>query len=170
MQTHEEYRNEVKARYRFSDWAGQVKGDRATTRRDVRLPEPLVDEWTAQRVDSISEGMEGVSGANRYLYEQVHAPQQQRVMVRLYEYDSPLAAHEGLIDIVMTHMAPTLPPCESVATEAGDYVFWLDQKAERFERVEYPTGALLANTPNQSTSARACSLDAHPKSPVGPTR
>lgn len=123
MQTEEEHRNEVKSRYGFSDWAGSVKGDPSVTRTEVQLPEPLVEGWAVERVDSISEGMERVRAANRSLYGRTDAAGRLRVMVRLYEYDTPMAAHEGLIDIVMTYMAPSLPACASVGIQAGDVCF-----------------------------------------------
>ncbi len=123
MATQDDYREAVKARYEFSAWSGRVKGDPDATRKDVKLPETPVEGWILERVDPIGEGGERVEAVDRYLFRRRETDGRERVMVRLYQYPTVLAAHEGLIDVVMTFMATSLPRCASVGTEAGDVCF-----------------------------------------------
>ncbi|MEN8184144.1 MAG: hypothetical protein ABFS46_16585 [Myxococcota bacterium] len=132
----QEYREAVKERYRFSEWAGTVRGDAAVRRQNVELPDFVVGGWTIERAESLTERIEGVVAATRYVYAQDEAARGRRVMVRVYEYDSPLASHEGLIDVVMTLMAPSLPTCADLGIEAGDVCFG--------SRGDPPTGAVFS--------------------------
>lgn len=47
----------------------------------------------------------------------------QRLIVTVFECNSVEDAHESLIDVVMTYMAPSLPRCETRGLEIGDICF-----------------------------------------------
>jgi hypothetical protein len=44
-------------------------------------------------------------------------------MVKLFEHASVPEAHEALVDLLMSSMAPSLPPCAEVGVRAGDVCF-----------------------------------------------
>lgn len=117
----QDFREAVKERYRFSEWAGRVEGEEGVTRRDVRLPDDLVEAWSVERTHDLSEMVEGP--AARYVYARTGDDGRERVMVKLYEHGSVLEAHEALIDLLMSSMAPSLPPCAEVGIRAGDVCF-----------------------------------------------
>lgn len=117
----QDFREAVKERYRFSEWAGRVEGEESVVRRDVRLPDGLVEGWSVERTHDLSEMM-GVPAA-RHVYARTDEGGRERVMVKLFEHASVLEAHEALIDLLMSSMAPSLPPCGEVGVRAGDVCF-----------------------------------------------
>jgi hypothetical protein len=58
----------------------------------------------------------------RYIFNSAGA-RDQRLVVTVFECNSMEDAHESLIDVVMTYMAPSLPRCETRGLEIGDICF-----------------------------------------------
>lgn len=117
----EAYRNRVKANYEFSTWAGQTReGTKDVRLIDVRIGPEQIKGWeleTAEELPAVRQRRE-----LRYIYV---SPQRRgrRILLTTVECNSVLDAHESLIDVVMTYMAPSLPRCETKGLEVGDICF-----------------------------------------------
>ena len=115
------YRNRVKENYGFSEWGGRTKvGDRDVRLTDFVLPTEEFKGWelaeredlpTSSRQQRVVRSIFTSSGKGR------------RIVATVFECNSVLEAHESLIDVVMTYMAPKLPRCESKGLELGDICF-----------------------------------------------
>lgn len=118
----EEYREKVKENYDFSSWAGKTKRPEARPSADFNiLFDTLNDLQLEERKDlPLSYGEKR---AIRYIYSCPESITEDRVVITTYEFESVGEAHEGLINAVMTYMAPTLPTCESKGIEIGDVCF-----------------------------------------------
>ena len=117
----EEYRNRVKANYEFSTWAGQTRAGGADVRlTDVRLDPEALKGWKLEE----SEELPGSKQRReiRYIYAS-HENSKHRLVLTTAECNSVLEAHENLIDVVMTYMAPRLPRCETRGLQLGDICF-----------------------------------------------
>ena len=123
IETDEQYRNQVKANYEFSSWAGDVKeGD-----RDARLPELFVlpaglENWRLEEQEE-QPSTNRQQRVVRYIYNSGREDEGSRVVSTIFNCNSVLEAHETLIDVVMTYMAPSLPRCETKGLEVGDICF-----------------------------------------------
>jgi hypothetical protein len=119
----EQYRNQVKANYEFSTWAGHVKEGN----RDARLAEVLVlpeqlDRWRLEEKEELPS-FNRQQRIVRYIYNSSRDGGGARVDSTVFECNSAIEAHETLIDVVMTYMAPNLPRCETKGLEVGDICF-----------------------------------------------
>jgi hypothetical protein len=119
----ETYRNRVKENYQFSSWAGQTKaGDRDVRIRDFLVPSDVVEGLKLEAREELptSDRQQRIM---RYIFSSSHEASGQRLVVTVFECNSVNEAHETLIDVVMTYMAPKLPRCETTGLEIGDICF-----------------------------------------------
>lgn len=114
----EAFRDRVKQNYDYSEWAGRTKeGDRGVRISGFVLPSntfEVVEKEElspARRQDRVTRYIVSPRGEKR------------RVNITVFECKSVEEAHETLIDIVMTYMAPTLPRCETTNLTVGDICF-----------------------------------------------
>lgn len=117
----EAFRETVKQNYDFSQWAGQTKeGGRDVKISGFALPPTgnlfevvEKEELTPSRRQDRVTRYTCVSppGGNR------------RINTTVFECTTVEEAHETLIDVVMTYMAPSLPRCETTNVELGDICF-----------------------------------------------
>lgn len=117
----EAYRNQVKANYEFATWAGRTREGGADVRlTDVRFGPDDLKEWKLEE----SEELPGSKQRReiRYIYAS-HENGKRRLVLTTTECNSVLDAHENLIDVVMTYMAPRLPRCETRGLQLGDICF-----------------------------------------------
>jgi hypothetical protein len=121
IDTDEAYRNQVKTNYEFSIWAGRTRaGGPDVHLTDVRIGPEEVKGWELEE----SEDLPGPKQqrALRYIYSSSENSKR-RLVLTTTECNSVLEAHESLIDVVMTYMAPRLPRCEARGLELGDICF-----------------------------------------------
>jgi hypothetical protein len=118
----EAYRNRVKGNYEFSTWAGHTReGAKDVRLTDVRISPEQIKGWKLEEVEefpSVRQRRE-----RRYIYVSPESGGRRRLLLTTLECNSVLDAHESLIDVVMTYMAPRLPRCETKGLELGDICF-----------------------------------------------
>ena len=117
----EAFRERVKENYDFSQWAGQTKqGDRNVKISGLELPARAnvfevvekEDLTPSRRQDRVTRYIcVSPPGGNR------------RIITTVFECKTVDEAHETLIDVVMTYMAPSLPRCETTNLTVGDICF-----------------------------------------------
>ena len=121
IDANDNYRNQVKDRYEFSSWAGRTKDG------DARVSGFNVPSDAIRGLELIEREELPPSGRQRritrYVYSSSSEGGGQRQVVTVFECDSPADAHETLIDVVMTYMAPGLPRCETKELSVGDICF-----------------------------------------------
>ena len=118
----EAYRKRVKVNYEFSTWAGHTREGTTDVRLlDVRIGPEQIKGWRLED----SEELPGVRQRRelRYVYVSPESGGRRRLVLMTLECNSVLDAHESLIDVVMTYMAPRLPRCETRGLEIGDICF-----------------------------------------------
>ena len=119
----EQYRNQVKTRYEFSSWAGHVKeGDRNARLGDVLVLPIVLESWRLEEHENLPS-FSRQQHVVRYVYNSARGDGGPRVASTVFSCESVLEAHETLIDVVMTYMAPNLPRCETKGVEVGDICF-----------------------------------------------
>jgi hypothetical protein len=119
----EEYRNQVKANYEFSSWAGQVKeGDINARLVDILVLPTVLESWRLEEHEDLPS-FGRPRQVVRYIYHSARGDSGPRVTSTVFFCESALEAHETLIDLVMTYMAPNLPRCQSKGLEIGDICF-----------------------------------------------
>ena len=117
----EAFRERVKQNYDFYQWAGHTKeGDRNVRISGFVLPS------TANMFEVVEK--EDLSPSNRQdrvtRYICVSPPgENRRIITTVFECKTVAEAHETLIDVVMTYMAPRLPKCETTGLTVGDICF-----------------------------------------------
>ena len=117
------YRNQVKQNYEFSTWAGRTKaGDDNARLTDFRIRSEDLSGWKLDEQEELP-GSGRQQRVVRYIYSPLRDAGQQRFVTTVSECNSVLDAHEALIDVVMTYMAPKLPRCETLGLEVGDICF-----------------------------------------------
>ncbi len=115
------YRDRVKANYEFSSWAGRAKEGADFQLSNFAIRPQDLEGW-------IQEQSEELPPTNRqrrvvrYIFNSAGA-RGQRLVATVFECNSVEDAHESLIDVVMTYMAPSLPRCETRGLEIGDICF-----------------------------------------------
>lgn len=117
------YRNRVKENNEFGSWAGRTKaGDREVRITDFVVPADVVKglEREAQEGLPPSARQQRII---RYVYSSSREGGGQRLVATIFECKSVNDAHETLIDVVMTYMAPKLLKCENRNLEIGDICF-----------------------------------------------
>ena len=121
----EAYRNEVKLNYEFSSWAGQTKvGDNNVRLSDVRFqPEDLPGSTMEEKEELRPSARQKQVVRYIHSFSSAGAGGTQRLVTTVFECNSVIEAHESLIDVVMTYMAPNLPRCETKGLEIGDICF-----------------------------------------------
>lgn len=117
------YRDQVKENYEFSTWAGRTKaGDGNVRISGFQIEAGDLQGWKLEEKEDLP-----ASGRHQRVTRYIHSPSRestsQRYASTVYECNSVLDAHEALIDVVMTYMAPQLPRCETKGLEAGDICF-----------------------------------------------
>ena len=118
----EAYRNQVKTRYEFSSWAGRTKaGDKDVRLADFRIGAEELRGWRLEQSEELPSPKQ--QHVVRYIYSSSGEGVGRRVVLTTLECSSVLDAHETLIDVVMTYMAPSLPRCETRGLEIGDICF-----------------------------------------------
>jgi hypothetical protein len=114
----EDFRNIVKDRHNFSQWAGKAKAFKG----------PLCKKF----LPKIAEIKGLVLEKRRPIPEEKHAvidyyhstdDKDIRFAVTIFEYASVLDAHEGLVDMLSHCMAPVLPRASEKGIKAGDVAF-----------------------------------------------
>jgi hypothetical protein len=115
------YRERVKANYEFSSWAGRTKegADFQLSKFAIR-PQDL-EGWMQEQSEELPP-TNRQRRVVRYVFNSAGA-RGQRLIVTVFECNSMEDAHESLIDVVMTYMAPNLPRCETRGLEIGDICF-----------------------------------------------
>ena len=118
----EEYRKQVKTNYEFSTWANHTKEGNADVRlTDVRIDPEQINRWKLEEAEELPAVRQ--RRERRYIYVSPENSGRRRLLLTTLECNSVLDAHESLIDVVMTYMAPHLPRCETKGLEVGDICF-----------------------------------------------
>jgi hypothetical protein len=118
----EAYRNQVKANYEFVTWAGHTREGTPDVRlRDLRIGSEQIEKWKLEEAEELQTVRE--RRELRYIYVSRESDGRRRLILTMLECNSVLDAHESLIDVVMTYMAPRLPRCETNGLEIGDICF-----------------------------------------------
>jgi hypothetical protein len=121
IEADEAYRNRVKANYEFSTWAGQTReGTKDVRLTDVRISPEQITGWKLEQAEELPAVRQ--RRERRYIYASLQS-RHRRLLLTTLECNSVLDAHESLIDVVMTYMAPRLPHCETKGLEVGDICF-----------------------------------------------
>jgi hypothetical protein len=121
IEADEAYRNRVKANYEFSTWAGQTReGTKDVRLTDVRISPEQITGWKLEQAEELPAVRQ--RRERRYIYASLQSGHR-RLLLTTLECNSVLDAHESLIDVVMTYMAPRLPRCETKGLEVGDICF-----------------------------------------------
>lgn len=119
----EQYRNQVKANYEFSSWAGHVKeGDSDARLGDIIVLPGVLKNWRIEEKENFPS-FNKQQHVMRYIYDSVSEGGAARLVSTVIACNSVIEAHETLIDVVMTYMAPNLPRCETKGLEVGDICF-----------------------------------------------
>jgi len=115
------YRDRVKANYEFSSWAGRTKEGASFQLSNFATRSQDLEGWTQEQ----SEELPATNRQRRVVRYVFNATDTrgQRLIVTVFECNSVEDAHESLIDVVMTYMAPSLPRCETRGLEIGDICF-----------------------------------------------
>lgn len=117
------YRNRVKENNEFSTWAGRTKaGDREVRITGFAVPSEVVKGLELESKEELPAA-ERQQRITRYIYSSSREAGAQRLIVTVFECNSVNDAHETLIDVVMTYMAPNLERCETNGLEVGDICF-----------------------------------------------
>ena len=117
----EAYREQVKQNYDFYQWANHTKeGDRSVKISGFVLPSTAT---TFQVVEK--EELSPSPRQNRVTRYICVSPDggKDRIITTIFECRTVADAHESLIDVVMTYMAPKLPKCETKNLTVGDICF-----------------------------------------------
>lgn len=117
----EAYRERVKQNYDFYQWAGHTKeGDRNVKISGLLLPSTATAFQIVER-----EELTPSSRQNRVTRYVCVSPtgDNRRIITTVFECTSVDEAHETMIDVVMTYMAPKLPKCETKNLTVGDVCF-----------------------------------------------
>lgn len=118
----EAYRNRVKANYEFSTWAGHtMEGTPSVRLTDVRISPEQIKGWKLEDTEELPAARQ--RRERRYIYVSLESDGRRRLLLTTLECNSVLDAHESLIDVVMTYMAPRLPRCETKGLKVGDICF-----------------------------------------------
>jgi hypothetical protein len=115
------YRDRVKLNYEFSTWAGRTKEGVSFQLSNFAIRSQDLEGWTEEQ----SEELPATKRQRRVMRYVFSSPdvRGQRLIVTVFECNSVEDAHESLIDVVMTYMAPSLPRCETRGLEIGDVCF-----------------------------------------------
>lgn len=118
----EGYRVRVKANYGFPNWAGHTReGTNNVRLTDVRIDPEQIKGWKLEDTEELPVVKQ--RRERRYIYLSLESSGRRRLLLTTLECNSVLDAHESLIDVVMTYMAPRLPRCEIKGLEVGDICF-----------------------------------------------
>lgn len=118
----EVFRNQVKTNYEFSAWAGRTKDGADFQLSKIDLSSQDVEGWRVEESEELP-ATERQRRVVRYIFNSSGKPGGQRLIVTVFECNSVNDAHESLIDVVMTYMAPSLPRCATRGLEIGDICF-----------------------------------------------
>lgn len=118
----EVFRNQVKTKYEFSTWGGRTKEGADFQLSSFSIRPQDVEGWREEQSEELSP-TERQRRVVRYIFNSSSKPDSQRLIVTVFECNSVNDAHESLIDVVMTYMAPSLPRCETRGLELGDICF-----------------------------------------------
>ena len=118
----EVFRNQVKTKYEFSTWAGRTKEGADFQLSNFAIRPQDLEGWREEQSEELP-GTERQRRVVRYIFSPSAKPGGQRLIVTVFECNSVNDAHESLIDVVMTYMAPSLPRCETRGLEIGDICF-----------------------------------------------
>ena len=125
MDSNDIYRNQVKENNEFSSWAGRTRasaqeGEVRIT--DLNVPPDLVKGLELETKEELPPA-DRQQRIIRYIYSSPGEAGRQRLILTVFACNSLSDAHETLIDVVMTYMAPKLLRCESKGLEIGDICF-----------------------------------------------
>jgi hypothetical protein len=116
------YREEVKRRYGFAGWAGARRRSEAGLCLGFIIPVRELRNLALEETEKLPP-VSRERRAVRFIYRGAGARAVERAVVLAQECDSLIDAHEALIDLVMTYMAPSLPRCVSFGLAIGDICF-----------------------------------------------
>lgn len=123
IDAHEAFRNQVKANYDFVSWANQAqRSDGGVQVRDFRIASEELEGWKLLMTEALRPS-ERQRRITRYGYGPSGEARGPRLILTVLECHSILDAHETLIDMVMTYMAPRLPRFGSEGLAIGDIGF-----------------------------------------------
>ena len=117
----EAFRERVKQNYDFYEWAGHTReGDRNVKISGFSLPSSGTTFEVVEKED-----LSPSSRQTRVTRSVCVSPAsgKGRIITTIFECASVDDAHESLIDVVMTYMAPKLPKCETKNLTVGDVCF-----------------------------------------------
>jgi len=117
----EAFRERVKQNYDFYEWAGHTReGDRNVKISGFSLPSSGTTFEVVEKED-----LSPSSRQTRVTRSVCVSPTsgKGRIITTIFECSSVDEAHESLIDVVMTYMAPKLPKCETKNLTVGDVCF-----------------------------------------------
>lgn len=117
----EVFRNQVKTKYEFSAWAGRTKEGADFQVTNFAIDAQDLQGWREEQSEELP-ATKRQRRVVRYVFNSPD-PRGQRLIVTVFECNSVNDAHESLIDVVMTYMAPSLPRCETRGLEIGDICF-----------------------------------------------
>jgi hypothetical protein len=117
----EAFRNQVKTNYEFSTWAGRTKDGAGFQVSNFAIRSQDLEGWSEEQSEELP-ATKRQRRVVRYVFNSPD-PRSQRLIVTVFECNSVEDAHESLIDVVMTYMAPSLPRCETRGLEIGDICF-----------------------------------------------
>jgi len=115
------YRDRVKANYEFSSWAGRAKEGADFQLSNFTIKPQDLEGWTQEQSEELPP-TNRQRRVVRHIFKAAGA-RGQRLIATVFECNSVADAHESLIDVVMTYMAPSLPRCETRGLEIGDICF-----------------------------------------------
>ncbi|KYK32419.1 MAG: hypothetical protein HXS46_09440 [Theionarchaea archaeon] len=120
----EEFRKMVKENYDFSSWAGKTKYFKGKLCENFFLHTKKFEGWSLEEKEELPTFYSERSTV-QYIYNLPAEEGKERIAVAITvrEFNSILEAHEALIDLLMTYMAPYLPRCEEKGLNIGDVCF-----------------------------------------------
>lgn len=117
------YRNRVKENHEFGSWASRTKaGDREVQITNFVIPADVIKGLQREAQEELPPS-DRQKRITRHVYSSSREGGGQRLVVTIFECNSVSDAHETLIDVVMTYMAPKLLKCETKGLEIGDICF-----------------------------------------------
>ena len=118
----EDYRERVKQNYDFPAWVGRTKEGGSTVRvTGFDLTTKAENRFAVEQKEDLPPSSRQ-QRVTRYVSTSAQH-QGQRFITTIFECKSVTEAHETLIDVVMTYMAPKLPTCETRGLPIGDICF-----------------------------------------------
>jgi hypothetical protein len=139
----------VKETHNFEMWTDRMKNREVGLVVGFILTDKDIPEW--KLIKKEEEEIAEVGGKRTwYLWKNPKSKEEELISIDIVETNSIQAAHEAIIDYIMSCQRPEFPPGESLGLEIGDVVFGVGEK-------EMPTGAIFARN-NLMISVRSVGM------------